>query len=111
MSNAHHASFAALAALVGLVTAGCSSSGGGGSFTIDKHDVESKARAALTRSVGVAPKSITCPSDLEAKKGANETCTLTAPNGDTVAVTATVTRVSGTTYKLSFKVGTHVTYH
>jgi hypothetical protein len=111
MINRHHTSLAALAAFIGLAAAACSSSGGGGSFTIAKHDIETKATAALTRSVGIAPKSITCPSDLAGRKGASESCTLTAPNGDTLAVKVTVTKVSGTDYKLFFKVGTKVTHH
>jgi hypothetical protein len=97
-------------ALIALAAAGCSSSGGG-SFTISKSDVEAKAKSALTKSVGTAPKSITCPSDLDAKMGASETCTLTAPNGDTVPLKVTVTNVSGSKYKLFFKVGTKVTHH
>ena len=110
MLNGRHNLLAAAAALIGLAAAGCSSSGGG-SFTIPKHDVETKAKAALTKSVGIAPKKITCPSDLAGKKGASETCTLTAPNGDTLSLKVTVTKVSGTDYKLFFKVGTKVTHH
>ena len=67
--------------------------------------------AAMTRSVGIAPKSITCPSDLAGTKGASESCTLTAPNGDTLALKVTVTKVEGTQYKLFFKAGTKVTHH
>ncbi len=101
---------AATAALIGLGAAGCSSSGGG-SFTIPKSDIEAKAKVALTKSVGTAPKSITCPSDLAGKKGASEMCTLTAPNGDTLPLKVTVTSVSGSDYHLFFKVGTKVTHH
>ena len=111
MSKGRQNLLATAAALIGLAAAGCSSSGGSGSFTIPKHDVEAKAKAALTKSVGTAPKSITCPSDLAGKKGASETCTLTAPNGDTLSLKVTVTNVSGTNYKLFFKVGTKVTHH
>ena len=39
------------------------------------------------------------------------TCTLTAPNGDTQPLKVTVTDVSGSNYKLLFKVGTKVTHH
>jgi hypothetical protein len=110
MIRRHQKLLAASAALIGLAAAGCSSSGGG-SFTIPKSDIEAKAKSALTKSVGTAPKSIACPSDLDGKKGASETCTLTAPNGDTLPLKVTVTNVSGSKYKLFFKVGTKVTHH
>jgi len=100
-----------VAVVIGLATAGCSSSGGSGSFTIPKHDIETKAMTAMTRSVGIAPKSITCPSDLAGKNGASENCTLTAPNGDTLSLKVTVAQISGTHYKLLFKAGTKVTHH
>ena len=67
--------------------------------------------AAMTKSVGIAPKSITCPSDLAGRKGASENCTLTAPNGDTLSLKVTVTKVEGAQYKLFFKAGTKVTHH
>jgi hypothetical protein len=111
MITPRQTTFAAAAAFVAIAAAGCSSAAGTDSFTIARHDIETKAMAAMTKSVGIAPKSITCPSDLDGRTGAAETCTLTAPNGDTLPLKVTVSNVSGTHYKLLFKAGTKVTRH
>lgn len=94
------------AVVAAVILAGCSTSS---TATIKKSDVEHKMFAALTAKVGTSPKSISCPADLEAKVGASEKCTLTAPDGSTVGVVARVTKVDGGHYLLDFKVDTKVT--
>lgn len=75
-----------------------------GSGTISADDVANKAESALAEKVGQRPD-ITCPDDLEAKKGESETCTLTDPNSGTeYDMTATVSSVEGDTYHLDFQV-------
>jgi hypothetical protein len=66
--------------------------GGGG--TVASSEVESKASEAISKEVGQTPKSIDCPSDLEAEVGAKETCVLTADDGTTYDMTAEITSVN-----------------
>jgi Domain of unknown function (DUF4333) len=76
----------------------------GGEETISSDKVESVANRSLTKSVGQSPASIDCPSDLEAKVGESEDCTLTDDQGTTYEMRATVTKVSGENFELNVKV-------
>ena len=77
-----------------LVVAGC----GAGSKVIDRGDVEQGSKDALTKTVGRAPRSVSCPKDLEAKVGATERCTLTDDPGIKLGMTVTVKTVKETSY-------------
>jgi hypothetical protein len=75
-----------------------------GGSTVSASEIETKATEALTKSVGQAPKSIECPSDLDAEAGAKETCVLTADDGTTYDMTAEITSVDGDTAEFDFQV-------
>ena len=65
-----------------------------GGDSVSQSEIESKATEALTKEVGQAPASIDCPSDLDAKAGESETCTLTTKEGPKYEMTATIKSVS-----------------
>jgi len=79
---------------------------GCGTKKVSKDDIEKQVQAYfdnLAKQNGQAsfPK-ITCPDDLEAKKGKSERCS--AKQGkDTLGITVTVTGVNGDKASLSFK--------
>src|ERR1700742_1308119 len=83
-----------------LACAGC------GTKTVSKDDIEKQVQSYfdnIAKQNGQAsfPK-ITCPDDLEAKKGKSERCS--AKQGkDTLGITVTVTDVKGDKASLSFK--------
>ncbi len=96
----------AVAAVAAALASGCSGKVEIGSNTVSASDIESEANAALTKKVGQAPASIDCPNDLDAKAGQSEACTLTAKDGTTYPMTATITSVSGdNTAHFHFSVG------
>jgi hypothetical protein len=69
--------------------------------------LESKAKAGLNPQLaarGLSIQSVSCPSDLDPKVGASETCTATGTNGANLRISATVTSVSGSNYTADFKV-------
>lgn len=72
--------------------------------SVPSSEIEEKAKTSLAAKVGQEPASIDCPSDLEAKEGEKETCTLTDKEGTTYDMTATITSVSGDKYELDFQV-------
>jgi hypothetical protein len=76
----------------------------GGDDSVSSSEIEEKAKTSLTAKVGQEPAAIDCPSDLEAKQGETETCTLTDEQGTTYDMTATITSVSGDNYELDFQV-------
>ena len=78
----------AAAIALALVAAGC------GSKTLDRSTVEQGAKDALAETVGRPPESISCPTELDAKVGATERCTLT-DHGTRLGMTVRVTRVHG----------------
>lgn len=87
---ARTAAFAVILALP-FVAGGCEVSIGGN--TVSKAEVEQKIVEQLTEQVGTAPDKVECPEDLKAKVDTKMICVLTAPNGDTIDVTVTVTSV------------------
>ena len=74
-----------------LSFAGCSGSAsvsaGGG---IDESKIEDQLTTSIEKTTGVAAKSVTCPDDIEAEKGASFKCTLTAPDGTKTTADGTV---------------------
>ncbi len=78
-----------------------------GDATVSKSEIEDKATSALAKAAGQTPKSISCPDDLDAKAGAQETCILTADDGTTFNMTATVKSVDGDNTELTFQVADH----
>ena len=77
---------------------------GADSGSIPTSEIESKATESLTKQVGQEPKSIDGPKDLPLEEGASETCVLTADDGTTIDMTATVKSVSGDSFELDFQV-------
>ena len=98
------AGISCVAASVALAACEASVEVGGDSISAD--DIETEASSALAAKVGQTPKSIDCPDDLDAKEGESETCTLTAKDGTTYDMTATIESVSddGTAH-FDFQVG------
>lgn len=64
-----------------------------GGSTIDSGQMEEDLTEQLSADAGVdsAEVSVDCPEDEDAEEGNEFECTLTAPNGDEVAVTVTIT--------------------
>lgn len=71
--------------------------------TVDREAVAEQISEQLTKQVGRAPESVTCPSDLKGDKGETLQCELT-DSGETYGVTVTVTSVKGGDVKFDFKV-------
>ncbi len=65
-----------------------------GGNSLSKEDIEAGATAALTKQVGEAPASLVCPSDLDAKVGESEVCTLTDDKGNEYDTTVTITKIT-----------------
>jgi hypothetical protein len=66
-----------------------------GQKVLDPSSAEKLISGEVEKQVGATPKSVSCPDDMEAKKGATYDCTLTAPNGDKVGVKLTMTNDEG----------------
>ncbi|MCH9719287.1 MAG: DUF4333 domain-containing protein [Actinomycetia bacterium] len=60
----------ALGAALLMLMAGC------GAATLSQDEVQTQAQQALSEQVGIEAPPINCPSDMEAKVGAEMTCTL-----------------------------------
>ena len=78
--------------------AACSCSIGSSSHSVSKSDVASQITTKLTDAAGNKPDSVTCPSDLEAKVGAQLNCEMKVKN-QTFNVNVTVTSVEGSNTK------------
>ena len=76
----------------------CSCSIGTSSHAVSKNDVAQQVTSKLTDAAGNKPDSVTCPSDLEAKVGAQLNCTMKVKN-QTFNVNVTVTSVNGSDVK------------
>ena len=63
--------------------------------TLNSADLENELKTQLGKDAGAQPKSVTCPKDIEVKKGKKFDCTLVAPNGDKVTVNVTLTNDKG----------------
>lgn len=81
---------ASCAVLVALVLGACAK-------TLDSGELEDELTTQLSEEAGVNPDdvSVSCPDDIEAEKGKEFDCTLTAPNGDEVTVVVTLTNDDG----------------
>jgi uncharacterized protein DUF4333 len=80
---------AAAAATAVLGIAGC------GEETFQQDDLQTQIAASLEEEAGVAPKSVSCPSDAPAANGDEFECTGTAPNGDKFTIDIKVTSDDG----------------
>jgi len=78
--------------------AACSCSVGSSSHSVSKGDVANQITSKLTDAAGNKPDSVTCPSDLEAKVGAQLNCEMKVKN-QTFNVNVTVTSVQGSNVK------------
>jgi hypothetical protein len=76
----------------------CSCSIGTSSHAVSKNDVAQQITTKLTDAAGNKPDSVTCPSDLEAKVGAQLNCTMKVKN-QTFNVNVIVTSVNGSDVK------------
>ncbi|MFD3607900.1 DUF4333 domain-containing protein [Streptomyces atroolivaceus] len=85
------------AVAVGVLLAGCSASVSAGKTGPELSSDELAASLAdkLASTTGRPKPDITCPEDLAGKVGAETRCTLTADDGSTLGVSATVTSVDG----------------
>jgi hypothetical protein len=80
--------FCAAALLLLIPLAGCAK-------TLDSGDLEKELKTQLGKDAGATPKSVSCPDNIEVKKGKKFDCTLIAPNGDKVTVNVTLTNDNG----------------
>ncbi len=94
MSLKRRSAAAGLVLAAAAIAAGCSAHVEIGGNSVSASDIESEASAALTKKVGQKPASIDCPGDLDAKAGESEVCTLTANDGTTYKMTATIDSVA-----------------
>lgn len=88
-------------AAAGLMAAAgaCSCSiGSSSSHAVGKNDVASQISTKMTGANGTKPDSVTCPSDLPAKVGAQINCTMKVKD-ETFTVNVTVTSVDGSNVK------------
>ena len=76
----------------------CSCSVGSSSHAVSKTDVAQQITSKLTDAAGNKPDSVTCPSDLPAKVGAQLNCEMKVKN-QTFNVNVTVTSVNGNDVK------------
>ncbi|WAC90043.1 DUF4333 domain-containing protein [Mycobacterium sp. Aquia_213] len=76
----------------------CSCSIGSSSHSVAKKDVASQITEKLTDAQGNKPDSVDCPSDLDAKVGAQLNCSMKV-KGTTYGVNVTVTSVEGSNVK------------
>jgi hypothetical protein len=89
---------AALAAALALVllTAGC------GQSTLNTSKLETQIKKTLSDRTGFAIRSVSCPRDVEAKKGAGFRCTVTTERNERVPVNVTQDDAKGgVTWKLA----------
>lgn len=68
---------------------------GCGTTTLDTNGAEKQIAAGIEKQTGVKLRKVECPSDIEAKKGKTFHCTLTAPNGQKIGLTAVQTSDDG----------------
>ena len=71
----------------GVLVAGC----GGDEIDTDQMEQDLVGQLSLDAGVDPAEVSVECPEGQEAEEGNEFQCTLTAPNGDEVAVDVTIT--------------------
>jgi hypothetical protein len=101
--KARRASFIAGLAVAVTVLGGCSGSVSVGGLTVDKDRLASLAKEKLEEAAGQESQGVVCDGDVPAKVGATQRCTLTALDGTTIGVTATVTAVNGDDVEFNFK--------
>jgi hypothetical protein len=100
------ATFSALVLAVGLVAglSACTST-----TTVSRAEMEKQAATALASNFKGHLASVTCPGDLKATADATMHCLVTADDGSTIGVTASVTSIDGTTVNLAYKVDDKIT--
>ena len=75
-----------------------------GGSAVAKDDVEKQASDLIEKDAGEKPKSVTCPEDLDAEKGAKMKCELVAPDDTKYDLEVVVTSVENDTAKFSVEV-------
>jgi hypothetical protein len=66
-----------------------------GTTTIDSSSAEKSIADNIQKQIGQRPKAVSCPDDIEAKKGSTFNCKVTAANGKTATVKASQTDDNG----------------
>jgi enterochelin esterase-like enzyme len=77
------------------------------SLTVDKDRLAALAKEKLEQAAGQQAKGVECDGDIEGTVGATQRCTLTAMDGTTIGVTATVLSVKGDDFNIDFKADDH----
>lgn len=75
-----------------------------GDDTVDRAELEQEVSTQLEAEVGVAPRSVDCPDDLDAEVSASTRCVLTADDGTRIGVTVSVTGTDGGRVRFSIEV-------
>jgi enterochelin esterase-like enzyme len=76
-------------------------------MTVDKDRLAALAKEKLEQAAGQQAKGVECDGDIEGTVGATQRCTLTAMDGTTIGVTATVLSVKGDDFNVDFKADDH----
>ncbi|MEV7105276.1 DUF4333 domain-containing protein [Streptomyces atroolivaceus] len=97
MARSTAAKWSLSAVAVGVLLAGCSApvSAGKTGPELSSDELAASLADKLASTTGRPKPDITCPEDLAGKVGAETRCTLTADDGSTLGVPATVTSVDG----------------
>jgi Domain of unknown function (DUF4333) len=76
-------------------------------LTVDKDRLAALAKQKLEQAAGQQAKGVECDGAIEGTVGATQRCTLTAMDGTTIGVTATVLSVKGDDFNIDFKADDH----
>lgn len=83
------------AAMLAPVLPLAAAAAGCGTSTLNTDEAEKQIASGIEKQTGVKLRKVDCPSDVEAKKGKTFHCTLVAPNGSKVGLTAVQTSDDG----------------
>jgi hypothetical protein len=76
-------------------------------LTVDKDRLAALAKEKLEQVAGQQAKGVECDGPIEGTVGATQRCVLTAMDGGTIGVTATVLSVKGDDFNIDFKADDH----
>jgi hypothetical protein len=74
---------------------------------VDKDRLAASAKEKLEQAAGQEPEAVECDGDIEGPVASRQGCVLTATDGTTIGVTATVTAVKGDDVSIDFKADDH----
>lgn len=81
--------------LIAALTAGALVAAGCGENKLDTGDAEKKISDEIFDQRNVRPEKVDCPSDMTAEKDKTYRCEITAPGGDKIGATVTMTDDDG----------------